>query len=127
MRIPRLHDGTPWLPMAPAHRELAVSEQERDEASTLAYARKLLAARKSTPSLRFGEIDFLDAPSPVLAFTRKTSSETTLCVFNMSKEAVEFRDASLTRVTPLAFGCGEASVAGGQLTLAGHAAWFARA
>ena len=119
-------DGTPWLPMAPAHRALAVSAQERDNASTLAFTRKFLAARKASAALRLGEIEFLDAPSPVLAFTRKTANETTLCVFNMSKEASEFRDLSLARAKPLAIGCGEASVAAGSLSLAPYAAWFAR-
>jgi len=119
-------DGTPWLPMAPAHRALAVSAQERDNASTLAFTRKFLAARKASAALRLGEIEFLDAPSPVLAFARKTANETTLCVFNMSKEASELRDLSLARAKPLAIGCGEASVAAGSLSLAPYAAWFAR-
>jgi alpha-glucosidase len=119
-------DGTPWLPMAPAHRALAVSEQERDSASTLAFTRKFLAARKANASLRVGEIEFVDAPTPVLAFTRKTASETTLCVFNMSKEVSEFRDASLARATALNIGTGEASISSGVLSLAPYAAWFAR-
>jgi alpha-glucosidase len=120
-------DGTPWLPMAPSHRALAVSRQEMDNASTLAFTRKFLAARKAIPSLRLGEIELLDAPSPVLAFTRKTAIETTLCAFNMSKEVAEFRNTSVARATPLAIGCGEASVASSVLSLGAYAAWFARA
>ena len=46
--------GTPWLPLGPEHRALAVSEQEEDPASALAFTRKLLAARKAHPALRDG-------------------------------------------------------------------------
>jgi alpha-glucosidase len=118
--------GTPWLPMAPAHRALAVSAQEQDKTSTLAFVRRFLAARKASAALRLGQIEFHDAPSPVLAFVRKTAKETMLCVFNMSKEPAEFRDPVLARATPLAIGSGEASVAAGTLSLAAYAAWFAR-
>ena len=31
--------GTPWLPLGPAHRRLAVSEQEKDPSSALAFTR----------------------------------------------------------------------------------------
>src|SRR5512142_1801063 len=35
--------GTPWLPLGPAHQALAVSEQEKDPHSPLAYAKRFLA------------------------------------------------------------------------------------
>jgi alpha-glucosidase len=119
-------DGTPWLPMAPAHRALAVSKQEENSASTLAYTRKFLAARKASPSLRLGEIEFVEAPSPLLAFTRKTARERTLSVFNMSKEVVEFRDPSVAHATPLAIGSGRYSITAGILSLDPYGAWFAK-
>jgi alpha-glucosidase len=116
--------GTPWLPMAPAHRVLAVSEQAPDPTSTLAFARKFLKARKTSAALRLGEIEFLDAPAPILAFTRVKDDERLLCVFNMSANAAEFADHSIARAKALDIGTGRAAVAGDQLTLSPYAAWF---
>ena len=42
--------GTPWLPPGPAHAALAVSEQEKDAASSLAYTRAMLARAAPMPA-----------------------------------------------------------------------------
>ena len=76
--------GTPWLPMAPEHRALAVSRQEEEAHSTLKFTRAFLAMRKKHPALIWGEIAFQDAPAPLLVFERRLDSERVLCVFNMS-------------------------------------------
>ena len=60
--------GTPWLPLGPAHRNLAVSEQHNESRSALNFARSALKARKQYAALRLGEIEFLDVAAPVLAF-----------------------------------------------------------
>jgi alpha-glucosidase len=78
------------LPLSPQHKALAVSEQDASSASTLNFARHLLALRKKHPALRYGEIEFLDAPPSVLAFRRKHETGDVLCVFNMGAEAVTF-------------------------------------
>jgi alpha-glucosidase len=87
--------GTPWLPLGPAHRPLAVSKQEGDANSTLNFARAFLARRKKSAALSVGAIEPVDAPKPVLAFTRTHGSERVLCVFNMSGEKVIFGDRDL--------------------------------
>ena len=78
--------GTPWLPLGPAHKPLAVSKQEGDANSTLNFARAFLARRKKSAALSIGAIEPVDAPKPVLAFARTHESERVLCVFNMSGE-----------------------------------------
>jgi alpha-glucosidase len=93
--------GTPWLPVGEAHRPLAVSEQQTQTDSSLNWTRRFLALRKNTPALRWGDIEFLDAPSPVLAFVRQHEKERVLCVFNMSSEAVSFADRRLANARPL--------------------------
>jgi alpha-glucosidase len=118
--------GMPWLPVGQTHRALAVSEQENDAASPLNYARRFLAARKESAALRLGEMEFADAAAPVLAFLRVHEGERVLCVFNMSREKVEFRSALLAGATVLPLECGEAALAGRTLSLAPLAAWFAR-
>jgi alpha-glucosidase len=79
--------GEPWLPMAPAHRALAAATQERDEGSTLHFARKLISLRKSSPALQAGDIRILEASDQVLAFERTLGEQRSTCVFNLSRKA----------------------------------------
>jgi alpha-glucosidase len=80
--------GTPWLPLGPAHKPLAVSKQEGVADSTLSFVRAFLAQRKKSAALRLGEIAWTEAPTPLAAFTRTHGNERVLCVFNMSGEKV---------------------------------------
>ena len=84
--------ATPWLPAAAEHRGLAVSAQEALADSSLNWTRRFLAVRKRSAALRLGEIEFLDAPAPLLAFVREHAGERVLCVFNMSREPATFSD-----------------------------------
>jgi len=118
--------GTPWLPLGPAHRALAASQQDGDGQSTLNFARRFLSARKQCDALRLGEIELLDAPASVLAFVRAYGSERVLCAFNMSRETVEFRNDLLSGAAATGWGAGEAAAKADSLTLGPLAAWFAR-
>ena len=93
--------ATPWLPAAEEHRALAVSEQESSPVSSLAWTRKILALRRKSMALRWGEMEFLDAPAPVLAFIRRHEGEGAFCVFNMSSEPVRFADSRVAGAEPL--------------------------
>jgi alpha-glucosidase len=118
--------GVPWLPLAPEHRQLSVSTQERDSQSTLSYARRLLAARKESDALRLGDIEFIEARSPVLAFLRTQAEECLLCVFNMSGGDAVFESELLAHAAPLSICTGDTCVSGNTLSLAAYAAYFAR-
>jgi alpha-glucosidase len=115
--------GVPWLPVSPLHQPLAVNLQEADEHSTQATARKFIGARKTNPVLRLGEITFLDAPTPILAFTRTYNEERAICVFNMSGEEARFDDVKGEAVD---LACGDARLVGETLRLGPYAAWFGR-
>ncbi len=117
--------GTPWLPLSPAHRALAVSEQTADQNSMLAFAQRFLAVRKANAALQWGEIDFRNIPPPLLVFERTLGSERILCVFNMSGTSVKYADPSLLDVRPLEVGADRPPLAGGMLTLAPYAFWLA--
>jgi alpha-glucosidase len=112
--------GTPWLPLGPQHRALAVSEQEKDPASALNVFRAMMHQRAATDSLRTGDLTLMDAPLPVIAFRR---GEDVLCVFNLGPEAMRWAvpdgAASQTFASP-----GEASLEGDVLTLGPFSAWF---
>lgn len=74
---------TPWLPIAQAHRALAVDVQEADSQSMLHGYRQFLAWRKGYPALVEGEIEFLDAPEPLLVFVRTSGEQKLLVCFNL--------------------------------------------
>lgn len=118
--------GSPWLPLAPEHRELAASLQEHDPRSTLTYARRLFLERKRSAALRLGDIEFLDAPSPVLAFVRSREDERVLCVFNMSGDESSFQSASLSNAVPFAICTGGPRLDNDALALKPYDAFFAR-
>jgi alpha-glucosidase len=113
--------GTPWLPVSPLHKPLAADLQEADAHSTLATAKKFIEARKTNPVLRLGDIAFLDALAPILAFTRTHKDERAICVFNMSGEEAHY-DGVKGKAVDLA--CGDARLEGETLRLGPYAAWF---
>jgi alpha-glucosidase len=82
-------DGDPWLPVSEAHLPLAIDRQAADPASMLNFSRALLHWRRAHPVLRSGDMRFLDAPEPLLAFERgapagaAVSASRLLCVFNL--------------------------------------------
>jgi len=111
--------ATPWLPLGAAHRGLAVSEQEKDPDSALAFTRQLLLARKSHPALHHGDLELL--PGPALAFLRHADKETLVCAFNLTDTPMTF-DLPGPAI-PLALDTGEASLSGSRLSL-GRASAF---
>jgi alpha-glucosidase len=118
--------GTPWLPLSPSHRDLAVSVQDADGHSTLSWARTLLRARRESPALRLGQITFLDAAPPVLAFLRTYENERVLCVFNMSPVENVYQDPLIVSAVSLAVESTSSRVIGDVLTMSPYAAWLAR-
>jgi alpha-glucosidase len=117
-------EGEPWLPAAPEHRRLTVADQETEPDSNLAFARQMVALRRSSPALTLGDIEFLDTPDPVLAFVRRLGDEAVACVFNLSPEPrfVDLPQAQGGALHPLR--AGDADLRGGSLGLAPYAAAF---
>src|SRR3569833_191361 len=116
--------GTPWLPMGPAHKALAVSDQDGRADSPLECARQFLRERKASAGLRLGELAFVDAESPVLAFTRTHGDERILCVFNMSRGDASFTHKMIGQGEVLGLGCGNSMDRGSTLHLGPLAASF---
>ncbi len=119
--------GTPWLPLGAEHRHLAVSLQDGDPNSPLNYTRRFLAARKASAALRLGEIVFVDAPEPLLAFLRTHGSERVLCLFNLSGEEIEYRSEPPCDGASLGIDCGSVQVRDGRVSLGPYAAILSRA
>jgi alpha-glucosidase len=94
-------NAKPWLPVGETHRALAVDAQEQASASLLHWTRRVLALRNGSPALRIGSIAFLNAPEPLLAFTRTAGEERLLCVFNLGEAARAWRPTDAADCTPL--------------------------
>ncbi len=75
--------GTPWLPVKTPQMENAISKQIGVGGSVLEHYRRMLAFRRGTPQLLTGDLQFLAAEEPVLAFLR----DDLLCIFNLSHVA----------------------------------------
>ena len=118
-------NGTPWLPMGPAHKALAVSEQVGNADSPLEFARHFLAGRKASAALRLGDLAFLDAEKPVLAFIRTRGDERMLCVFNLSREDAAFTHPLVAQGRVQGLGCGNSMDRGDTLHLGPLASRFA--
>ncbi|MFT4013352.1 MAG: alpha glucosidase [Paracoccus sp. (in: a-proteobacteria)] len=122
-------DGTPWLPVKPEQAARAVDAEAARKDGVLAGYKAVLALRKQHPALRWGDIEFIDLPEPLLAFTRTDPEGNVTCVFNLSRRPLELRvsgDAelagpSLAKLDKGRLGLpanGYAWLLGGELTLA---------
>jgi len=120
--------GAPWLPVAQTHSERSVHMQESQPDSVLNGVRHLLRWRKAHPALVLGDIRFLDAPEPVLAFVRSQGDETLLAVFNLSASPVQWTPpedlAGMTALHDHGLLSGE--IVDGVLQLPAHAVFYAR-
>jgi alpha-glucosidase len=118
--------GQPWLPVADAHRAQAVAVQDVDPASTLNATRNFLRWRKGLPALQFGNIAFLDAPEPILAFTRGIDAQRMLVVFNLSARPVHWSvPAGMNMQAVEGHGLLAGRWDGLQLLLPAHAVYYA--
>jgi alpha-glucosidase len=82
-------EGTPWLPLDPRHRALAVDLQAADPGSTLQLARRLIALRRASAALRVGALRFLEAEAPLLGFDRGDGAGQLRCLFNLGPDAAD--------------------------------------
>jgi alpha-glucosidase len=117
--------GTPWLPLGPAHKALAVSEQEGNADSPLEFARHFLAGRKKSRALKLGDVKFLDAEKPILAFIREADGEHMLCIFNLGREDASFTHPLVAQSRVVGLGCGNSMDQGPTLYLGPLACRFA--
>ncbi len=80
----------PWLPIGDDHGPLAVSRQQGDAGSMLEATRRMIALRKASPALKWGDISFVAADEDILIFTRHTEEQTALCAFNLGASAIDW-------------------------------------
>ena len=117
-------DGKPWLPVAMEHLHRAALNQARDEESTLAFYRKMVAFRKAHPMLTKGAARIVDARDDYFAMIREHGSAAMFCAFNLTNMAqpVQLPKGAWTQAKDAPF---EASVTDKRITLLPYQAFFA--
>ena len=83
--------ATTWLPLPP---EAAARSREalvRDPDSILHLYRRMLDLRRSTPALRVGDQEILDAPEGVIAFRRVAGRQSVTVLINLTEGEVDVR------------------------------------
>ena len=113
--------GKPWLPVKAPQLAHNVASQIGKPGSVLEFYRAALAFRKASAALHSGSTRFLDAPDPILAFTREAPGETLFCVFNLSPQPTSLTVSGLGAVTGPGQGV---SLSGTTVSLAPNAAAF---
>jgi alpha-glucosidase len=109
--------GTPWLPFGHDATARAVSAQENDPGSMLAFYREALATRRKLRPDLSSSLEWLDSPEGTLAFSRPCGSDQVLtCVMSTATAptAVAFLGRSGTLVLDSS---GTAAVDGTTVTL----------
>ncbi len=85
-------DGKPWLPVAMEHLGNAVSIQDCDDRSMLAFYRDMIAFRKAHPALIKGAFEMVQAEADIVSFIRtEQDGERVFCAFNLSNTAQPIR------------------------------------
>jgi alpha-glucosidase len=82
--------------------------------------------KQNAAAMKVGEIEFVDADEPVLAFVRRDGPDAIACVFNLSPEPKVFEHALLAGADLLPIRAGEAALRSGSLGLSPYAAVFLR-
>ena len=117
--------GKPWLPVAEPHLAANVERQDKDPDSMLNFQRRFIAWRRGMPQLTRGEIDFFDAPEPVLALRRHAEGmDSVLAAFNLSNREVSFDWPETANATLLDTHGLPGRAGGGKVTLPPYGAWF---
>jgi len=114
----------PWLPVPEEHLNKSVDLQEQDQNSVLNAYRHFNQWRKQHPALVYGDIKFVDAPEPMLAFIREHEQQRYLVVFNLSEQNQSFDFAhQLTKVS--GHKLAEANIDGTRISLPAFGCLFA--
>ncbi len=85
--------GVPWLPLGENSRSANVAVEQQDGSSILMFYRKLIALRKSHPTLVSGKLDELRVEENILRF-RRSGVENIEVILNMTREKISVQTPS---------------------------------
>ncbi len=76
--------GTPWLRINGNHEWINVKAEEKDENGVLAFYKAMIAYRKQSEALQFGDYERIEAEKGVYAFKRKAEGQEVTVIVNMN-------------------------------------------
>lgn len=83
--------GTPWIKVNPNYKTVNVAVEEKDPESELSYFKQMVALRKSSPVLIYGDYKVLDVENPdVYCYTRMQGAAKMLVVLNFSTKSISY-------------------------------------
>lgn len=95
-------NGSPWFKVNDNYKEINASSQIKDPNSVYNYYKSLIAFRKDTPALIFGEYRDLDPCNvKIYAYTRSLANEKYLVIINMSESNVNYEIPDFIKIKQL--------------------------
>lgn len=83
--------GKPWIKVNPNYKTVNVVAEAQNPLSELSYFKKMVALRKSSPVLVYGDYQVLDINNPdVYCYTRTDGQEKMLIILNFSAKAFSY-------------------------------------
>ncbi|WP_316809561.1 alpha-glucosidase [Pedobacter agri] len=83
--------GTPWIKVNPNYKTVNVAVEEKDPESELSYFKKMVALRKSSPVLIYGDYKVFDVENPdVYGYTRMQGAAKMLVLLNFSTKSIYY-------------------------------------
>ena len=104
-----------WLPFPPDASALCAARQWADERSTLHLYRRLLALRRGSAALRWGDWTELDSPPEVLAYRRTHGNDECVVLINFADREQLVPLPGAWRVALASDEAGESSRYGGRV------------
>jgi oligo-1,6-glucosidase len=83
-------DGQPWLGLNRNYPEVNLANSLADENSIFHYYRKMIALRKQTPALVYGQFVVQEAPTELFVYRRIYGTNTYQVVLNLSEQVVGY-------------------------------------
>lgn len=83
--------GTPWIKVNPNYKSVNAFAEEKDPNSVLTYFKRIVAFRKETPTLMYGNYQAYDLENPdVYCYTRTDEKESLLVLLNFSSKEINY-------------------------------------
>jgi oligo-1,6-glucosidase len=81
--------GEPWLMLNPNYPQINVEKSQKDETSIYHFYKKIIALKKETPALCYGEFIPLVTGGNLMAFLRTFGNDEYTVILNLSKKRIK--------------------------------------
>lgn len=82
-------NGEPWLMLNPNYPQINVEKSQKDDKSIYHFYKKIIALKKETPALCYGEFISLVTSGNLMAFLRTFGNDEYTIILNLSKKRIK--------------------------------------